>query len=173
MMQRTQFNTPAIDVFLKMMSHVNRSLQRDIPPIADLNQLRSLPPDTFGRAWADLIDDRGLEPFTAGPRRLQLHDGLHVLTGYDTDPLGEAEVQAFLLGAKFHGLHVIILTGLLRTIQRQRRFYGFGLNREAVRSRLYAAYQRGRQANFDPDTWEPEQLWHRSLHEVRSKFGLG
>ncbi|MBE9140524.1 hypothetical protein IQ254_25550 [Nodosilinea sp. LEGE 07088] len=40
------------------------------------------------------------------------------------------------------------------------------------RSRLFAAYRRGRAAQFDPDVWQPENLWERSLAEVQGIFGL-
>jgi ubiquinone biosynthesis protein Coq4 len=46
--------------------------------------------------WMPMVYSRSF----SGPRRQQLHDGIHVLTGYGTDPVGEAEVQAFLLGLK-------------------------------------------------------------------------
>ncbi|MEO1377212.1 MAG: Coq4 family protein [Cyanobacteria bacterium J06635_10] len=72
-----------------------------VPQIVELEKLRSLQEGSFGRAWADFLDENNLQPLTTGMRRKQLHDGIHVLTGYGSDSIGEAEVQAFLLGAKF------------------------------------------------------------------------
>ncbi len=66
-----------------------------MPPIVEIEKLRSLPSGTFGRTWADFLDAHHLPPMTTGPRRKQLHDGVHVLTSYGTDPIGEAKVQAF------------------------------------------------------------------------------
>jgi hypothetical protein len=150
-----------VEHFLQLLNWVNDRLDRNVPPIVDMDYLRSLPADSFGYAWAHHLDANGLAPFQ-GPRRQQLHDGIHILTGYGTDPLGEAEVQAFLLGAKFRLIHVLILRGLLRGINRQRRQQLISLSAAEVRSRLVVAYHRGRNSHFDPDTWQPETLWERS-----------
>lgn len=161
-----------VEHLLQLLHWVNHRLGRNLPPIVTLDQLRSHPLGSFGHAWAQHLDNNGLQPFGQAPRRQQLHDGIHVLTGYGTDPLGEAEVQAFLLGAKFHPAHLLLLGGLLRGIQRRRRHALLSLSREAVRSRLVAAFRRGQQSHFDPDTWRPEQLLNLPLAEVRSQFGL-
>ena len=119
---------PGADHFLKAVSWLSDRLGTSTAPIVDLGYLRwpsgpvlrpSLPTGTFGRAWADHLDDAGLAPLDYGPRRQQLHDGIHVLTGYGTDPLGEAEVQAFLLGAKFRLIHGALMLGLLRGVRQQ------------------------------------------------------
>ncbi|MGD1901396.1 MAG: Coq4 family protein [Geitlerinemataceae cyanobacterium] len=150
---------------------IGERLGRSHPPIVDLPALRSLPPGSFGRAWADHLDEHGLKPLDRGMRRQQLHDGVHTLTGYGIDPLGEGEVQMFLLGAKFRPVHLLLMAGIVRGLKQQRRATGEP-SRETVRSRLKAAYQRGRTANFDPDGWQPETLWSRSLEDVRAEFGL-
>jgi ubiquinone biosynthesis protein COQ4 len=174
-------NTPAslemiqaqrVERFLQLLGWVNDHLGRNVPAIVELDDLRSLPPGTLGHAWAEHLDVNGLKPFDSGPRRQQLHDGVHVLTGYGTDPVGEAEVQAFLLGAKFRLAHVILGLGLLWAIQRQRRHKMFSLSQAEVRSRLMTAYHRGRNSQFDPDAWQPETLWEQSLVGVQSLFGL-
>ncbi|MBW4488011.1 MAG: ubiquinone biosynthesis protein COQ4 [Trichocoleus desertorum ATA4-8-CV12] len=69
-----------------------------VPTIVNLALSRSLPTGTFGGAWADFLDQNGRSPLTTGFRHKQLHDGIHILTGYGSDSLAEAEVQAFLLG---------------------------------------------------------------------------
>lgn len=160
------------ECFLHLLGWVADRLDLNVPPIVEMDYLRSLPPGTLGHAWAEHLDTNGLQPFVRGPRRQQLHDGVHVLTGYGTDPVGEAEVQAFLLGAKFRLAHVIIGLGLLRAIQRQRRHQILFVSSAAVRSRLVTAYYRGRNSHFDPDTWQPEELWERSLVEVQTDFGI-
>jgi ubiquinone biosynthesis protein COQ4 len=161
-----------VERFLQVFGWVNEHLGRNVPAIVELEDLRSLPPGTLGHAWAEHLDANGLKPFDSGPRRQQLHDGVHVLTGYGTDPVGEAEVQAFLLGAKFRLAHVILGLGLLRAIQRKRWHKVLSLSRAEVRSRLLAAYQRGRNSHFDPDTWQPEELWERSLADIRAAFEI-
>jgi len=165
--------TARIQRFLQRVDRFSDHLGLSVPPIADLEFLRQLPPGTLGRTWADALDQQNLQPFTTGPRRKQLHDGVHVLTGYGTDAIAEAEVQAFLLGAKFHPVHIALGLGLLRLIQRQREpGTDPAALRQQVRQRLRRAYQWGRQSHFDPDTWRPEDLWDRPLAEVRQLFGL-
>jgi hypothetical protein len=60
----------------------------------------------------------------------------------------------------------------LRAIQRQRRQKMLSLCRGEVRSRLMAAYHRGRNSQFAPDAWQPETLWEQSLVNVQLLFGL-
>jgi ubiquinone biosynthesis protein COQ4 len=153
--------------FLNAIDRLSDALGTSVLPIVDLEKLRSLPSGTFGRAWADSLDQHHLQPFTTGPRRKQLHDGVHILTGYGTDAIGEAEVQAFLLGAKFHLVHVILGLGLLRQVRQQSSF-----SHDSVKLRLQQAYWRGQRSQFDVDNWQPELMWSLSLDEVRSRVGI-
>ena len=155
-----------------VLNWVNTQLGLNVAPIVEMDALRSLPPDSLGRAWIDHLVAHDLEPFDHGPRRQQLHDGVHVLTGYGTDLIGEAAVQAFLLGAKWRLAHVLLLAGLLRGLARQRRAKANALSHGEVQSRLKMAYRRGQQSGFDPDTWQPEHLWELPLVEVRSRLGI-
>ena len=153
--------------FLRQLDRLTENLGLNVEPVADLRQLQQHPPGSFGRAWADALDANGLEPFTTGPRRKQLHDGVHVLTGYGTDPVGEAEVQAFLLGAKLNLANLLLGLALARIVRKK------GLEgRRNLRDRLRKAYWRGRYSCFDPDEWQPEQLWTLSLTEVRQLFRI-
>lgn len=161
-----------VERFLQLLNGLNCRLSRNVSPIVHIDNLRSLPPDSLGHVWAQHLDSNGLQPFDSGTRRQQLHDGVHVLTGYGTDPLGEAEVQAFLLGAKFRVFHLVVLGGLLQGVHRRRRHGMMLLSRAEVRSRLMAAYHRGRNSQFDPDTWKPEPLWETPLEEVRRQFAI-
>ncbi|MEL6384035.1 MAG: hypothetical protein AAFQ89_16595 [Cyanobacteria bacterium J06626_18] len=160
------------DWFLSTITWTAKYLGLAVPPLVKIDYLRSLPLGTFGRAWADHLDTHDLEPFNEGLRRQQLHDGIHVLTGYGTDPLGEAEVQAFLLGTKFHFANVLVMMGLLGAINRQRQWQQVSVSRAEVRSRLKAACDRGQRAQFDPDSWQPERHWHEPLAVVQQQFGL-
>ncbi|MEM9007691.1 MAG: hypothetical protein AAGE59_29720 [Cyanobacteria bacterium P01_F01_bin.86] len=168
----SHFTPPHVDRFLSALTWMNQRFKLSVPPIVTMDYLRSLPSGTFGKAWADYLEIHGLQPFAEGSRRQQLHDGIHVLTGYGTDPIGEVEVQAFLLGAKFRLVNVILMAGLLRSIHRQRRYRSLAINSAAVRSRLNAAYRRGQTAQVDPDTWRPEDFWHEPLSEVQKQLGL-
>jgi ubiquinone biosynthesis protein Coq4 len=142
------------------LDHLSERMGRNLPPIADINDLRKLPEGTFGRAWADYLDGNQLTPFPQGPRRKQLHDGIHVVTGYGSDAVGEAELQAFLLGTQLKLANVLLLLGLLR----------FADKDSNLKERLWQAYQRGRQSYFNSDIWQPERLWLVSLEKVRDIY---
>ncbi|OUL23580.1 hypothetical protein BV375_25950 [Nostoc sp. 106C] len=136
-----------------------------VPQIVYIEKLRVLPLGTFGRTLADFLEQNNLKPFTTGPRRKQLHDGIHVITGYGTDFIGEAEVQAFLLGTKFQLINLMLGLALLRIIYKNQP-------QQLNWDRLWQAYQRGYHSHLDPDTWQPELLWHLPLADVQALCGL-
>ncbi|MEA5514831.1 Coq4 family protein [Nodularia sp. UHCC 0506] len=157
--------TPHLQKFLDLLDRTADAQGWSVPQIVDLEKLRHLPTGTFGRTWANFLDAHHLKPFTTGTRRKQLHDGIHVLTGYGTDPIGEAEVQAFLLGAKFQLFQIILGLGLLRVIHRN-----LDARQQFSWDRLWQAYERGCNSDFDPDTWQPESLWHLPLTDVQNSY---
>ncbi|MDM9380283.1 Coq4 family protein [Chlorogloeopsis sp. ULAP01] len=110
-----------IQKFLDLVDRITEKKGLNVPQVVYVEKLRSLPVGSFGRTWADFLDKNNIVPFTTGPRRKQLHDGIHILTGYGTDPIAEAEVQAFLLGAKFRLANLLIGLGLLRMIHKTSR----------------------------------------------------
>ena len=160
--------TPRLQKFLDLVDQLAETGGVSVPPIVEIEKLRTLPLGNFGRTWADFLDSHNLKPFTTGPRRKQLHDGIHVLTGYGTDPIGEAEVQAFLLGAKFSPINAFLGLLLLLGIYKQQRQYQNPPNFSW--DTLWQAYKRGCNARFDPDSWQPELLWELPLTEVRTIF---
>jgi ubiquinone biosynthesis protein Coq4 len=159
--------TPSIKTFFNLIDNFAETKGASVPQIVDIDKLRSYPEGTFGKAWADFLLGNDLQPLTTGFRRKQLHDGVHVLTGYDSSPIGEAELQAFLLGAKFGLLNLVVGMGALRMIRKR-----LPNEIKAARERMLKAYQRGQSCNFNPDTWEPELLFGLPLEEVKAKFGL-
>ncbi|MEA5616303.1 hypothetical protein VB711_00400 [Cronbergia sp. UHCC 0137] len=156
-----------IEKFLSLIDRVSEKQGQSVPQIVEIEKLRSLSTDTFGRIVANFLDANNLKPFTTGPRRKQLHDCVHVLTGYGSDPIGEAEVQAFLLGAKFTVLNLIVGLGLLRMIHRNLQS-----REEFTWDRLQQAYKRGYDSHFDPDNWQPELLWNLPLTDVQKMFSI-
>jgi ubiquinone biosynthesis protein COQ4 len=87
---------------------------RYLSPSPDVEALRNLPEGTLGRAFARYLDDneldanllresafipahraRGEDVGHLAERGFQLHDLFHVLTGFDTTPLGEVRVVSF------------------------------------------------------------------------------
>lgn len=161
-----------VECLLATIGQVSNTLGLSVPPIVDIDELRSRPLGSFGRTWADTLDRHHLKPLNQGPRRQQLHDGIHVLTGYGTDPVGEAEVQAFILGAKFRWFNLAIAVGLLGPIIQHLRQGRLNLSPPEIGTRLWRAYQRGWQSYFNPDTWEPEKLWDLTLADVQKVFGV-
>ncbi|HEY9750265.1 MAG TPA: hypothetical protein V6C63_16390, partial [Allocoleopsis sp.] len=75
-------SNPRVERFFKFIDRMAELRGRNVSTIVNLVILRSLPAGTFGRAWADFLDQHGLSPLTTGSRRKQLHNGIHVLTGY-------------------------------------------------------------------------------------------
>ena len=157
--------TKPIQLFFYLIDRITAAQGLNREQIVDINKLRLLPKGTFGRAWADFLDQNNLQPLTSGSRRKQLHDGVHVLTGYGSDTIGEAEVQAFLLGAKFTIFNLAIALGLLPIIYKR-----LPVQTRFIKDRIWQAYQRGLKCQFDPDSWEPELLWSKTLTDVQALF---
>lgn len=105
--------TPAYDLAAQ---HLKRdpacaALIRDryIPCPHDLNALLTLPTDSLGYIYAKTMKEKGFDPnlhagMKAGSegeyielRLSQTHDLWHILTGFDTSPMGEIGLQAFHL----------------------------------------------------------------------------
>jgi ubiquinone biosynthesis protein Coq4 len=163
---------PWVGTFLSTLDQVTDLFGLNVPPIVNLDVLRSLPSGSFGRAWADHLDALGLSPLSTGVRLKQIHDGVHVLTGYDTTPIGEAQVQLFLLGSKFRLRHILLALGLAVPIYRYLQHRRDCHKVATVWKELVKAYQCGQQTSFDIETWHPELTWHLWLADVRSQLGI-
>jgi ubiquinone biosynthesis protein COQ4 len=150
--------------FFDIVDLGSRTLGLDVPQIVNIETLRSLPEESFGRAWADFLKANHLDPLISGARRKQLHDGVHVLTGYGSDLMGEAQVQAFMLGAKWEPANAAVLFMIMRGARR----HGVTIAWETLRE----AYQRGQRSLFDPDRWPAEKLWDLPLSCVRTCMNL-
>ncbi|WP_448526089.1 hypothetical protein [Parathermosynechococcus lividus] len=160
-------NQQRFDAFLGVIDTLGTWFSMSEAQIIHLDFLQSLPEHTFGHDLATFYQQEGLTPFTTGPRRKQLHDASHVLTGYGTDLVGEAELQAFLLGIGFTPLNALLKRQACRRIRQLNL-----LSATALEQRLTAAYRRGQQSRFDPNTWPVERQWYLSTPQVRSIYGL-
>lgn len=105
--------TPAYDLVAQYLNQdpACAALIRDryIPPAHDLDTLLTLPQDSLGYIYAAYIKKTGFDPnlhagMTAKSdaeyielRLSQTHDLWHVVTGFDTDEIGELGLQAFHL----------------------------------------------------------------------------
>lgn len=129
--------------------------------LIDLETLRSLQTGSFGRAWVDFLERYHLKPQSGVSRRQQLIEGIHVLTNYEFDAAGKAQVCAFIAGAKLTPLNIGQLLWLILWSQPDHSCSG---------EQLWQAYQRGRHSLFDPDDWQPELLWDLPLEYVQTLF---
>ncbi|MEB3292905.1 MAG: hypothetical protein VKJ24_07080 [Synechococcales bacterium] len=164
------WKTPTPEQFLARVDQLGDRLSLNVPPVFTLAQLAALPAGSLGHTLAEHFLKTGLQPLTSGPRRKQLHDAVHVLTGYGTDPVGELEVQAFMLGAKFFPTHLFLAIALLHLADRQR--HPLGLSHGTLIQRMHQAYQRGQRSSFDIDRWQPERQWHLPLQTVQQMLHL-
>lgn len=143
----------------------------------DLAMLRELPVGTLGRALAQYYADNGIKPFEnsypirteveyLAQRYRDLHDVVHVVTGYGTDAIGELELQVFVLGNV--GFRRTILTVVAAAIVRP-----FGLPPIwNFAGRLKAAYDRGRRSEEIVMSPRYEHLWSLTIEQVRERVGL-
>lgn len=95
------------------------------------------------------------------------HDLWHVVTGYETDLIGEASVLAFTASqTESPGTTLLVAGGYLRSLGFPR---GIG---HTARTQIRAAWRRGKSA-----AWLPAVEWEKRLREpldvVRAELGLG
>jgi ubiquinone biosynthesis protein COQ4 len=144
-------------------------------------RLEALAPDSLGRAYLALCDKAGISAgglvsVSAIEEQTRLrpderlahellrdsHDLWHVVTGYQTDTVGEAALLAFTFAQTQNPA-----VGLIATMA----FVDLGRSRPWVRPLLVQAFKRGRKATWFPATdWEA--LLARPLDEVRRELGV-
>jgi ubiquinone biosynthesis protein COQ4 len=149
--------------------------------LADRTRLAALPAHSLGRAYLALCERAGITPEglvaasdVGEPRLLEgderfvhqllrdSHDLWHVVTGYQTDTVGEAAVLAFSF-AQTHNPGVLLIV-LLAMVEASS-------DRPWVRPLLLQAFARGvRAAWFPAADWEA--LLERPLEEVRRELGV-
>mgnify|MGYP003640236444 CR=1 FL=1 len=116
--------------------------------------------------------EREVVPFIDAPhpvvwysRRLRdVHDIWHVLTGYETDALGEACVVSFSYGQTRNLGFAFIGWGAAREVQRENRSI-------PARKAVFQAWRNGRAARWLP-ALDYEALFERPLDEVRRTLGI-
>jgi ubiquinone biosynthesis protein COQ4 len=116
--------------------------------------------------------EREVVPFIDAPhpvvwysRRLRdIHDIWHVLTGYETDALGEACVVSFSYGQTRNLGFAFIGWGAAREIQRENRSI-------PARRAVWQAYRNGKAARWLP-ALDYEALFTRPLDEARAALNI-
>lgn len=154
--------------------------RRLLDRLNDRETLAKLPAGTLGRAYyefmaAENLSAEGLVKASTIPessddqiwfreRTREMHDLLHIVTGYGRDPLGEACVVAFTYAQSGQkGLAVIAIVAARRVSR--------ALPGQPGRRAIFEAYRRGRAA-----TWlvgvDWESLLERPVEDVRAQFGI-
>jgi ubiquinone biosynthesis protein COQ4 len=156
--------------------------RRLLDRLSDRASLAALPAGTLGRAYYDfmaaenlsaegLVEASRIERPPASDdvtlfreRGREMHDLLHVLTGYGRDPLGEACLVAFTYAQnRLKGLAVIAVFAA-RRIARSRPS-------QPVRRAVFEGYRHGRSAGWLPGAdWEA--LLAQPVEAIRAQFAV-
>jgi ubiquinone biosynthesis protein COQ4 len=164
------------------IGHEVLRMQRNLlDTLSDRDALRALPPDSLGRTYLafmeseDLSADGLVDASTArvptndpdlaryAARLRDMHDLMHVSTGYGRDTFGELCLLAFTFAqTRNPGIGFIVLMGAAKLARQA------GPN---VLATVWRAYRAGRRANWLPaEDWE--SLLARPLDEVRQELGI-
>ena len=156
--------------------------RRLLDRLSDRASLAALPAGTLGRAYYDfmaaenlsaegLVEASRIERPPASDdvtlfreRGREMHDLLHVVTGYGRDPLGEACLVAFTYAQnRLKGLAVIAVFAA-RRIARSRPG-------QPVRRAVFEGYRHGRSAEWLPGAdWEA--LLAQPVEAIRAQFAV-
>lgn len=149
---------------------------RDREVTIDLKQLSQLPPDSLGGAYARHMIQQGFTPDTFVNRqpdpslfnnRLAIaHDVQHIMTGFDSSPIGEFGLAAFMLVQYWDLLNVFVLSWV--------PWFAIGNWRSIPQ--LFTAVYRGLVMGWHsrPIVAYPfEDNWHKSILEVRRELRIG
>lgn len=158
----------------------------------DLDELQQLPDGTLGHRYAHWIVDNGLAAQIAIDYRdfhrslqasgqldgmpdqmqfavlrgFQVHDFLHVMTGYDSSGSGEIALQAFSLAQlqfPYFGMWVAVVTAQM-TFNEPKHIVG-------LMDAISDGWQYGRSVgNLTVQPWE--RLLDRPVDELRQQFGV-
>jgi len=158
---------------------------RYLSPSPDVAELSGMPGGTLGREFARYLTDNGLdanllresafieahqkrgdEVGYLAERGFQLHDLFHVLTGFDTTPLGEVRVVSFTVAqtpAPYPAM--IIASRPLQMVLYKPELL------PPVMDAITEGWALGRKAKpLMHVHWE--EFWERPLAELRQEYGL-
>ena len=139
--------------------------------------LGELPKGTVGRAYFDLITANDLSfPGESGglAERGMWHDMLHVAGGYPVDPIGEAEVVAFMAGFRkedpFFWLFTVALQFQVGLVISP---FAPGVPDQIDPRRFVLHHRRGALVSCDLSTeWRFEEEWTADLEAVRKRLNV-
>lgn len=151
---------------------------RYLQPVPDTEALSKLPKDTLGYRYFYHLDSQGYDPDYYRKidvqsdtdyvmmRIRQTHDIWHVITGFDTHPLGEIAVKAVELAQTHRPMAAAICAGgVYRYMLKQPEEFG-----DCLES-IVAGYQMGLYAKpLLAMKWE--ELWDRKIVDLRERLGV-
>jgi len=156
--------------------------RRLLDRLSDRTSLAALPPGSLGRAYYDFMAAENLSAeglvemskITRPPtpddvtlfreRNREMHDLLHVATGYGRDPLGEACLTAFSFAQTGLKGFAVIAIYAARKIARSRPD-------QPVRRAVFEGYRHGRGAGWLPGAdWET--LLAEPVEAIRARFAI-
>jgi ubiquinone biosynthesis protein COQ4 len=158
-----------------------------LPVLSDLQSLRALPEGSLGREYARFMEDEELSvtdfaeaslasmseldyrdrrAWTLAQRMRDMHDLIHVVSGYGRDLLGEMAVLSFSSGRPERGENV-----RLSFVLRLAGWKFVRSGRPDAAGVLRAARERGGRAAFLPAV-EWERLLPLPVPEVRERLGV-
>ena len=152
--------------------------ERYLQPVPDTEALSKLPKDTLGYRYFYHLDSQGFDPDYYRKievqndidyvmmRIRQTHDVWHVVTGFDTHPLGEIAIKAVELAQTHRPMAAAICAGgVFRYMLKQPDEFGDCLDS------IVAGYQMGLQSkSLLSMKWE--DLWDRKLDDLRERLGV-
>jgi ubiquinone biosynthesis protein Coq4 len=142
----------------------------------DLDKLNRLPADTLGGAYARHMIAQGYDPdtfvehnLTLSPfdRRLAVfHDVQHIMTGFDSSPIGEFGLAAFTLVQYWDLLNVFVLSWV--------PWFMLG-NWRSIPQLLTTIYRGLRMGWYSRSivAYPFELNWNKSILEVRQELKIG
>lgn len=138
--------------------------------------LGHLPEGTLGRAYWRFIYDNGLDFPGEGAigERGVWHDMIHVVGGYPVDPIGEAEVVAFMAGFRREDPFFWVFTSVLQ-FQVGLRISPFapGVPDRIEPRRYLLHHKRGSLVNCDLSCdWDFRADWATDLDVLRRRFDV-
>jgi ubiquinone biosynthesis protein Coq4 len=148
-------------------------------PAIDLEYLRTLPADSFGRAYAEFLDHNGISPLVISPelaeevrrntfavRYVATHDMFHTVLGFDTSLPGEAGVYAFAAEQRYSSLSQVMLHSA-RVVYTLRKPWQW----RQIRAAIHRGRALARQARMLL-AFRFEEHWERPLAELRELLGI-
>ncbi len=152
--------------------------ERYLCDVPDTEKLLDYPEGTLGYCYAHHLDDRGFDPDYYRKidvrddidyvlmRLRQTHDIWHVITGFDTDRLGEIAIKAVELAQTRRPMAAVITTGgVLRYLRKDPEQLG------SVLEMISAGYQMGIHAKLLlAQKWELG--WDRPLADWRAELNV-